>query len=186
MWGFLSLGGWGGLVCLLGGSRRPLLPPSGVSFFDAWLLGITCRPRRRRRRMRLLLVVVASPRGSSMRVGRSSAALGRGLFRRVLSWFFLGFSPSVAPIDGAAALIIWTRKRRAGAARFIRIVSESFRSRQLGAAVASTRARTDQPCISRNRCAHAAQEVRTRRGTSDATQQWMRQETRCPSSPSAD
>ena len=35
------------------------------------------------------------------------------------------------------------KKRRAAAARVIRVVSESFRSRQLGAAVASTRARTD-------------------------------------------
>ena len=62
-------------------------PRWGVVFFDAWLLG-TCRPRRRRRRMRLLLVVIAPPRGSSVRVDCSSAALGRVLFRRAPSWFF--------------------------------------------------------------------------------------------------
>ena len=36
-------------------------------------------------------------RGASSRVDRSSAALGRGLFRHVHSLFFLVFSPSVAP-----------------------------------------------------------------------------------------
>ena len=39
---------------------------------------------------------------------------------------------------------------------------------------------------SRNRCTHAAQEVRTRRGKSSVTPRWKKEENRCPSSPSAD
>ena len=88
---------------MVGGTRRPrsrrsrrfaeTAPPPyyfGVAFFDTFSWFFACRPRRWRRRMRLLLVVVAPPRGSSVRVDRSPAALGRGLFFRcVPSWFFL-------------------------------------------------------------------------------------------------
>ena len=56
----------------------------------------------------------ASPRGSSVRVGRSSTALGRGLFRHVPSWFFLpaGASDCVDCILSCGFLrALFTKKR---------------------------------------------------------------------------
>ena len=141
-WGFFFfLVGGGGLRRVL--ARRGDRPSAVLLWRDlrrrvaSWLN--TCRPRRRRRRMRLLLAVVAPPRASSVRVDRSSAAPGRGLFRRVASCFFL---PVGRGVDAHGRICVRVsspsqKNRRASRCSRYSRYSESFRSRQLGAAVAS-------------------------------------------------
>ena len=172
----------------LGASRRPLLRRTTLAWPSSTrgFLEFTCRPRRRRRRMRLLLVVVAPPRGSSVRVGRSSAALGRGLFRHVpSSWFF--YLPA-RPLRMHCVRVSKLCYQKVPCPP-CRVARRDDREKQICAARTTRAKQTEiRPARhrSRNRCTHAAQEFRTRRGKSDATQQWMRQESRCPSSPSAD
>ena len=199
MWIFLLLG-WGGRVGRgrvstgRGASRRPLLRRTTLAWPSSTrgFLEFTCRPRRWRRRMRLLLVVVASPRGSSVRVDRSSVALGRGLFPTRAFLVFLPVSRRRRRICKACGFWCFCKNHKSGLVRPIARFLGSRRAKQLGRCrcISRTRAKQDRDSPlhhrSRNRCAHAAQELRTRRGKSDATQQWMRQESRCPSSPSAD
>ena len=143
--GFSFWSGGDSVGCLLGASRPPPYY-FGVAFFDAWLLGIyvsaaptasTDAPSTRGRR-------------APSRVVRAS----RPLLRRAGAWsfptrVFLVFYLSAATASTRTVSFACgfraqaKKKRRAAAARVIRVVSESFRSRQLGAAVASTRARTD-------------------------------------------
>ena len=171
----------------LGATRTTWAWPSSTRGF----LGFTCRPRRRRRRMRLLLVVVARVPSRVVRASRPllRRAGARSSFRCVPSWFFCLSAGGVfvrvltilvfghlksCPCPAVLALLVARRSWRPGRCRCL------ARTRAKLTAISPARHR------SRNRCTHAAQELRTRRGKSDATQQWMRQENRCPSSPSAD
>ena len=134
------------------------------------------------------------PRGPSSRVDRSSAALGRGLF--FPTRFFLVFLPAGLAVASTGRIVrVWWALFLQKKAVLVRPVlallglCEHNNSDIVAASHGRVRNRQRQPSArhrSRNRCAHAAQELRTRRGKSDATQQWMRQESRCPSSPSAD
>ena len=157
----------------------------------------SARRRKKDRRDHVRGARRSRTRGPSSRVDRSSAALGRGLFfpTRV----FLFFLPA-----GRADGVDRDVTHRAGLVGFVLTKIKQSLSGQCSRCwvYASITIRTlslhrtdacetdrDSPLhatAAENRCTHAAQEVRTRRGKSDATQQWMRQEGRCPSSPSAD
>ena len=134
------------------------------------------------------------PRGPSSRVDRSSAALGRGLF--FPTRFFLVF-----------CLPARRRRRRDASCGFGGLCFDKDKAvlvrpvlALLGlcehnnsdiVAASRERVRNGQrpaltPIAAGNRCTPTAQELSTRRGTTSVTQQWMRQENRCPSSPSAD
>ena len=132
-------------------------------------------------------------RGPSSRVDRSSAALGRGLF--FPTRFFLVFLPAglavgVDVTHRAGLVGFFCKKRQSLSGQCSRCwvyASITIRTLSLHRTNACSTDRESACTISsRNRCTHAAQEVRTRRGTSAVTQQWMRQGNRCPSSPSAD
>ena len=141
----------GGLRRVLARRVAETAPPpyySGVTFLDALLLGIYLSAAP--------MASTDAPSTRGRRVPSRVVRASRPLLRRAGAWSFptrafLVFYLSAATAStrtvsfacGFRAQAKAKKKRRAAAARVIRVVSESFRSRQLGAAVASTRARTD-------------------------------------------
>ena len=157
----------------------------------------SARRRKKDRRDHVRGARRSRTRGPSSRVDRSSAALGHDLFfpTRVFLFFLPagradGVDRDVTHRAGLVGFVLTKIKQSLSGqcSRCWVYASITIRTLSLHRTDACETNRETALCTisSRNRCTHAAQEVRTRRGTSDATQQWMRQENRCPSSPSAD
>ena len=111
----------------------------------------------------------------------------------LLGFFYLPAAPMASTHMQSVRVLELAKNNKSGLVRAhssLFAVKASITTRNLSLHRLTNAKNTDRPALrhrsSRNRCTHAAQELPTRRGTSAVTQQWMRQENRCPSSPSAD